>query len=185
MTVTNRTRHAPTPRSAHARPRKPAHGPAPVNTRRTVSAASRDGFDAGGTQRSAKGTEVANRLDPLHHYLPGNGETHCNAFANDYARTGWGYTGLAGKNANAQLQTMRNPASGFREVSAQDAIKASVDGKLTMVAWANPSGHGHIAAVVGSIGGRPAIAQAGKNNYDFVPVTRGFGNRAVHYFVHD
>jgi hypothetical protein len=99
--------------------------------------------------------------------------THCNQAADKYAAQ-FGYTGLRGKSgdpmmANDMFKKMNAPGSGWRKVSAQEAIAAAKDGKLVFAACASKSGHGHIAAVTGEWApGVPGVSQAGSPpNFEF------------------
>ncbi|WP_224243218.1 hypothetical protein [Hyalangium gracile] len=91
---------------------------------------------------------------------------------------------LRGKLANQQYEHLNTPANGYRVATAAEAMQAAAEGRIAFAAYRNPNGHGHIAAVVGETKGKPAIAQAGKKNYDFVGVNYGFSNRSQPtYFV--
>lgn len=103
---------------------------------------------------------------------PKNGVTHCNQAADKYARQ-FGYRGLEDKHGNPMMATdmykkMNAPGSGWKKVSAADAIKAAKDGKLCFAACPG-SPHGHIAAVTGEWKpGVPGISQAGSPpNFEF------------------
>lgn len=98
--------------------------------------------------------------------------THCNQAADRYA-VQFGYKGLEGKNgqpmlANDMFKKMNAPGSGWRKVTAQEAIDAAKKGKLVFAACA-AKGHGHIAAVTGEWApGVPGISQAGSPpNFEF------------------
>lgn len=93
---------------------------------------------------------------------------------------------LQGKLANQQYEHLNNPANGYHVATAAEAMQAAAEGKIAFAAYRNPKGHGHIAAVVGETAGKPAIAQAGKQNYDFVGVNYGFTKESrPTYFVRD
>jgi hypothetical protein len=103
---------------------------------------------------------------------PKNGATHCNQAADKYARQ-FGYKGLEDKHGVPMMATdmfrkMNAPGSGWKKVSAQEAIDAAKNGKLVFAAVPG-SPHGHIAAVTGQWSpGVPGISQAGsKPNFEF------------------
>ncbi|MFT3712446.1 MAG: hypothetical protein QM817_32775 [Archangium sp.] len=98
--------------------------------------------------------------------------THCNQAADKYARQ-FGYKGLEDKNGNPMLandmfKKMNAPGSGWKKVSAAEAIQAAKDGKLCFAA-VSAAGHGHIAAVTGEWApGVPGVSQAGSPpNFEF------------------
>jgi hypothetical protein len=103
---------------------------------------------------------------------PGGGATHCNQAADKYAR-GFGYKGLEDKNgnpmmANDMFKKMNAPGSGWKKLTAQEAIDAAKNGKMVFAAvQGNP--HGHIAAVTGEWSpGVPGVSQAGSPpNFEF------------------
>ncbi|MFO0598891.1 MAG: hypothetical protein U0228_26525 [Myxococcaceae bacterium] len=98
--------------------------------------------------------------------------THCNQAADKYA-VQFGYKGFQDKHgnpmvANDMFRKMNAPGSGWKKVSAAEAIQAAKDGKLCFAAVA-ANGHGHIAAVTGEWApGVPGISQAGSPpNFEF------------------
>jgi hypothetical protein len=115
--------------------------------------------------------------------------TFCNQAFNAYAAK-HGFKGFQGKVAN-QMFTAMKAGNGWKQVSAQDAIKAAKQGKLVAAAWYNntpqagrPDGKrpGHIAAVIGEYSpGVPGIAQAGTRTFEWGPVTASRKNPT--YFV--
>lgn len=116
--------------------------------------------------------------------------TFCNQAFNAYAAK-HGFKGFNGLVANQMFKKMQAPGSGWKQVSAQDAIKAAKQGKLVAAAWYNntpqagrPDGKrpGHIAAVIGEYSpGVPGIAQAGTKTFEWGPVTASRKNPT--YFV--
>jgi hypothetical protein len=106
-----------------------------------------------------------------------------------------GYRGFGGLVANQMFTKMSQPGSGFRKVSAQEAIRLAKEGKLVVAAKYNntrragrPDGRapGHVAVVVGEARpGVPGIAQAGRKTFEFGAVTQGFGRTAPTYFVRE
>lgn len=116
--------------------------------------------------------------------------TFCNQAFNAYAAK-HGFKGFQGLVANQMFKKMQAPGSGWKQVSAQEAIKAAKQGKLVAAAWYNnkpqagrPDGKrpGHIAAVIGEYSpGVPGIAQAGTKTFEWGPVTASRKNPT--YFV--
>ncbi len=106
-----------------------------------------------------------------------------------------GYKGFGGLVANQMISKMGTPGSGFRKVSAQDAINAAKQGKLVVAGKTNntpragrPDGKapGHVAVVTGEFSpGVPGIAQAGRKTFGWGSVNQGFGKTAPSYFVKD
>jgi hypothetical protein len=104
-----------------------------------------------------------------------------------------GYRRFGGLVANQMIRQMQAPGSGFRQVSAQEAIRMAQQGKLVVAGWYNntpragrPDGRapGHVAVVTGEFSpGVPGIAQAGRNTFEWGSVRQGFGNKNVSYFV--
>lgn len=104
-----------------------------------------------------------------------------------------GYRGFGGLVANQMYTKMNSPGSGFRRVSAQEAIRMAQQGKLVVAAWYNntpragrPDGRapGHVAVVTGEYRpGVPGIAQAGRRTFEWGPVSQGFGSKQPTYFV--
>jgi LysM repeat protein len=141
-------------------------------------------------------------------YLPGDGNTYCNIFAWDVSRamgaeiphwidssgnvaTPFG-SHASEININGGVTWMRNHGVtqfGFKSCSPQQAQDAANQGKLAVVMWKNTgSGHGHIAVVrPGSVtSAGPAIAQAGRHNFNEGHVQNGFGQLTpLEFFSHD
>ena len=118
---------------------------------------------------------------------PGHGATHCNQAANKYAN-GFGYHGFEDKRgspmvANDMFKKMNAPGSGWKKVTAQEAIAAANEGKLAFAAVKGEP-HGHIAAVTGEYApGVPGISQAGSPpNFEFGQWRR---KEAPTYFVRE
>lgn len=118
--------------------------------------------------------------------------TFCNQAFNAYAAK-HGFKGFQGKVANQMFTAMAKPGSGWKKVSAQEAIAAAKKGKLVAAAWYNntpqkgrPDGKrpGHIAAVIGEYSpGVPGIAQAGTRTFEWGPITATRKNPT--YFVRE
>jgi hypothetical protein len=117
--------------------------------------------------------------------------TFCNQAFNAYAAR-HGFRGFEGLVANQMFREMKS-GSGWREVSAQEAIEGAKQGKLVAAAWYNstpqagrPDGKrpGHVAAVIGEYApGVPGIAQAGVQTFEWGPVTASRPNPT--YFVRE
>ena len=141
-------------------------------------------------------------------YIPGDGNTYCNIFAWDVSRAmdaeiphwvdGSGNIAAPGAshaseiNINGGVNWMRShgvPQFGWLSCTPQQAQEAANRGKLAVVMWKNTgSGHGHVAVVrPGSVtAAGPAIAQAGRHNFNEAHVTNGFGQLGpLEYFSHD
>ncbi len=118
--------------------------------------------------------------------------TFCNQAFNAYAKK-MGYGGFSGLIANQMYKKMSAPGSGFRRVSADEAMRAAKNGKLVCAAWYNsrnqpgrPDGKapGHVAAVIGEYApGVPGIAQAGRKTFEWGPITATRKNPS--YFVRE
>lgn len=158
------------------------------NTKQTQQAKktghpTQDTFEA--KPQNKKVSDTVAKLNPRANYRAAHGQTFCNRFAADYAST-LGDKSLQGKTANQQYDHLNSAASGYHKATAAEAMKAAAEGKISFAAYSNPNGHGHIAAVVGETAGKPAIAQAGKKNYNFTGVNYGFSKaHEPSYFVHD
>jgi len=141
-------------------------------------------------------------------YLPDNGNTYCNIFAWDVSRAMGAeiphWVDSAGHimapdaphaseiNINGGVNWMKSHGVmefGFRSCTPEQAQDAANQGKLAVVMWKNTgSGHGHVAVVrPGSITNKgPAIAQAGRHNFNNGHVRQGFGDLGpLQYFLHD
>jgi LysM repeat protein len=141
-------------------------------------------------------------------YLPDNGNTYCNIFAWDVSRAMGAeiphWVDSAGHimspdapnateiNINGGINWMRSlgvTQFGFHAASPQQAQDAANQGKLAVVMWKNTgSGHGHVAVVrPGTITDKgPAIAQAGRHNFNSGHVSQGFGELGpLEYYWHD
>lgn len=118
--------------------------------------------------------------------------TFCNQAVNAYAHK-LGYRGFNGLVANQMYKKMAAPGSGWKRVSADEAIAAAKQGKLVCAAWYNsrnqagrPDGKapGHVAAVIGEYApGVPGIAQAGRQTFEWGPITATRKNPT--YFVRE
>jgi len=145
-------------------------------------------------------------------YKKGQGDTYCNIFAMDYAHKmeaplpeylDWNSDGKIDRylNANRMVQWLRGdfqegggsvtqgPELGWHSVSADEAAAYAKEGKVVLAGWQNPKGlesSGHMAVVrPESEPGSIVIAQAGKTNFSNGPISNGFGDRSVEYFVYD
>lgn len=141
-------------------------------------------------------------------YQPRNGNTYCNIFAMDFCKKmgvpfpewlDWNKDGKIDDylNANEAISWLNGSYNkggvqtgaqlGWKTVSAEEAAKYASGGKVVLAGWTNPvaSQPGHLAVVrPESTAGNIQIAQAGGKNFDKGPVTQGFGNRPVTYFVY-
>lgn len=136
----------------------------------------------------------------------GKGETYCNIFLWDVTKAmscevpHWidaegEPTGVGrGKelNANAVFDWLAGEGfdHGWKRCTATEAVTGPLNGFPTIVVWKNPLGIGHIAVCVptktedkgSSI---PYIAQAGKTNFSYGLITKGFGDRSLTFYIHD
>jgi hypothetical protein len=97
--------------------------------------------------------------------------------------------------ANRMCDWMENHGSahGWSKVSAESAQSHANGGKPAVVIWKNAGGIGHVAVVRpdhartfdATTAGTAVIAQAGGTNFNSDKVSRGFGNNAVTYWIHD
>lgn len=198
MTVTRSTHHRTThtrhhtthgthsTHGTHAR----THGRKTGHTGRTHQAG------ASGPTRPARGANpklaAAVKSINIQQYHARGRTTFCNQAFNAYAKK-MGYRGMEGLVANQMYTKMNAPGSGWKKVSAQEAIQAAKDGKLVAASWYNsrsmagrPDGKapGHVAAVIGEYApGVPGIAQAGRNTFEWGPVTASRKNPT--YFVRE
>ena len=138
-------------------------------------------------------------------YRPRGGNTYCNIFAWDATRAmgaeipHWldqqgrpsrpGAPGAWELGANEINRWLKNQgvAAGWRRVSAAEAQAHANSGGPAVASWKNPGGIGHIGMIrPGEIGpGGPALAQAGRNNFNNGSVADGFGRRQPEYYIHD
>lgn len=117
---------------------------------------------------------------------PGD-ETWCNLFAQDVSEAMSvmipRYT-----RANELVAWLGTPTAAtfaWETVPAHVAQRMADEGQLALVGWVNPSGPGHIAVLVPSLGEAGTfIAQAGGVRFTRGTVAQGFGGRAVTYFAH-
>jgi hypothetical protein len=115
----------------------------------------------------------------IQQYRKRGSTTFCNQAFNAIARK-MGVKNMGGLVANQMFKKMAKPGSGWKKVSAADAIKFAKAGKLVAAAWYNnkpragrPDGRapGHIAAVIGEWSkGVPGIAQAGSVTKEWMSV---------------
>lgn len=141
------------------------------------------------------------QVDTNPRYTPRDGLTWCNVFTRDVIqnsvadRAGTGtipqFFNDTELNANATYDWLNvyGPSYGWSKVSAEEAQRRANAGHPTVVAWKNESGgSGHIAVVrPGTMSSRgPAIAQAGRYNFNNRHVKDGFGNLSpLLYFTTD
>ena len=140
-------------------------------------------------------------------HLPDNGNTYCNIFAWDVSRAMGAeiphWIDNSGNvaaphaphaseiNINGGITWMRGHGVtqfGFHSCTPPQAQDAANQGKLAVVMWKNDAGHGHVAVVrPGTVTDKgPAIAQAGRHNFNEGHVVNGFGqNGPLEYFWHD
>lgn len=142
----------------------------------------------------------------------GKGETYCNIFAADVARSlgaeipewlDWNHDGTIDDylNANEMVKWLEGsydghgaatgPAVGWKQVDASTAATMANQGQVVVAGWHNAGGIGHMAVV------RPGssesgdlsqilIAQAGAHNANNESLTDGFGpGRRIQFFVYD
>ena len=138
-------------------------------------------------------------------YRPRGGNTYCNIFVWDATRAmgaeipHWvdrngnaarvGAQGAWEMDANDTNRWLHNhgAANGWRRVSASEAQAHANSGAPSVVSWKNPGGIGHIGMIrPGTVTSRgPALAQAGRNNFNNRHVEDGFGRRQPEYWIHD
>lgn len=144
---------------------------------------------------------VVRELDPANtpRYRADDRRTWCNVFVTDVfdamgvAPTHWmnkdGSPGVPGPeavelSANKLVRWMREigPKYGWTLVDKETAFDAAGRGHLVMLGWENiGGGSGHVAVLLPE----GTIAQAGKRNFIGEPMSAGFGNLPVSYFVKD
>lgn len=116
-------------------------------------------------------------------------ETFCNIFAQDVSEA-MGAPLPRRMLANATVawldaESVRD-ASEWLAVDAFAAQKAADRGELALAGWVNPSGPGHLAVVVPSLGEAGCyVAQAGRRNFTRAPLASGFGTLPVRFWTHD
>ncbi len=142
----------------------------------------------------------------------GTGDTYCNIFAWDvtramgaeiphYVNAATGEPAAAGEDGAAELDANATndwlntygKQYGWTEVSAEQAQEYANAGMPAVTSWKNPGGHGHMQVVSPSEDGSydaargVAIAQAGRNLYDYGYITSVYGQSTlgnVQYFAH-
>lgn len=143
---------------------------------------------------------VAKELDPVNspRYKADAHRTWCNIFVTDLFNAmgvvpgHWmnedGSLGEQGHgiemSANRLVRWMKEhgPAYGWTPTDKDTAFDAAERGHLVMLGWENiGGGSGHVAILLPE----GTIAQAGKRNFIGEPVSAGFGNLPVLYFVKD
>jgi len=110
-------------------------------------------------------------------------ETWCNVFAVDVcAELG---VHLPQMRANDQMDWLDGDAgraAGWVPCAYHEAGERAQRGERVLVGWRNPAGHpGHIALVLDA---ELHIAQSGRHNYAWAPLTSGFGNLPVRFWSH-
>ena len=157
--------------------------------------------------------KIKNTIKNMHvttnpEYLRHDGNTYCNIFVMDTAKKlgiplpeflDWNKDGKIDDylNANEAVSWLdgsynRGGAKtgvdmGWKQVSQAEAAQMAQNGSFVVAGWTNPnlSKPGHMAIVrPESTANNIRIAQAGANNYENTALSKGFGNRAVTYFVY-
>jgi hypothetical protein len=132
------------------------------------------------------------RINPMSpKYMPHNGSTFCNVFAEDVTKAM--HAPLPRMMANDLHNWLKSPAgkrAGWDQISAKAAQHRANEGQPTVAVWHNDAGvHGHIAMVrPGHMAGpgNPATAQAGARNFLHGHMRDGFGSaHPVLYFTHE
>jgi LysM repeat protein len=138
-------------------------------------------------------------------YRPRSGNTYCNIFSWDATRAmgaeipHWvdqngnaarvGAAGAWEMGANDTNRWLNNQGAdnGWRQVNASEAQAHANTGGPSVVSWQNPGAIGHIGMIrPGEDSGRgPALAQAGRTNFNNRNVADGFGRRQPEYWIHD
>lgn len=139
-------------------------------------------------------------------YLAGRGKTYCNIFMWDVTRAmdaeipHWiddagdiatpGERGAQEITINGGIVWLNRfgDAHGWNPCSQDEAQDAANQGKVAVVTFKNPTGHGHTAVVrPGNINSKGATtAQAGRHNFNLGHVRDGFGNLSpLQFFRHD
>lgn len=116
----------------------------------------------------------------------GRPESWCNVFAQDVAEAmGVPLPRNTRANELAQWLATLGSQSGWVKVSERVAQIAADTGALALASTVNPSGPGHLAVLVPSLG-EPGIwvAQAGRINFTRRSVKAGFGELEPTYFAH-
>lgn len=116
----------------------------------------------------------------------GVNETWCNVFAQDVCEA---MSVMLPRNMRAnelvKWLELESKSWDWEAVPAHVAQRMADEGQLALVAWANPSGPGHIAVMVPSLGEADYfIAQAGGVRFTRGTVAQGFGGRVVGYYGH-
>lgn len=98
---------------------------------------------------------------------------------------------LPTKKANQQAEWLASSeglVNGWRSCIADEALKYANLGRPVCAIAVNPNGHGHVAAVVPSIGDDPDhlyVSSAGAINYPRVRIEKSFGDLRPKFFVHN
>ena len=139
-------------------------------------------------------------------YLPTHGNTFCNIFLWDVTRAMGNQIphwvddvgniaqpfahGASETNANfvvTWMETIGVPKHGWTASDPGEAQDFANLGKLAVVMFKNPAGHGHLAVVrPGTVTDKgPTTAQAGRHNFNSGHETDGFHDLPVKYFVNE
>ncbi|TCO69268.1 hypothetical protein [Marinisporobacter balticus] len=128
-------------------------------------------------------------------YQKRNGNTYCNVFAMDIMDAmGVPYGGHKNANGLADWFSKEGHSNGWKNVTPKEAAASANMGKPTIVIWKNPDGHGHISVVRPYNPSQPKhysgvyIAQAGTSNFNYKPITYGFGKSKIpqlKYYTHE
>jgi hypothetical protein len=129
------------------------------------------------------------KSDLLGKWEPRDGLTWCNQFAQAVTAALQCPIPMALANEQiAWLEGLGGKSSGWTETTREHAITSAQVGNPTLVTWANPTGHGHIAVLRPAPPGHehdaPFIAQAGRENFWIGRLQRGFGHLPVRFWSH-
>lgn len=133
--------------------------------------------------------EVAPRYQRRDVTGDGSPETFCNFFVREVLRA-LGVQVPEGLRANALHAWLAQQASlgvtpGWERVPQHVAQRAADEGMVVVAAWPNPSGPGHMAVLVPSLGEAGVwVAQAGLTNFTRGLLQHGFGSVQPDFFVH-
>lgn len=114
-------------------------------------------------------------------------ETFCNFFLRDTSEAMG--APVPQMRANDQVAWLSSEAArqrGWATVSEHAAMGCVSEGMLGVVGWVNRNGGpGHVAVMLPSLEHADSyVAQAGSRNFLWEPMTHGFGDREVTFFVH-
>ena len=132
--------------------------------------------------------EAVALVDPMSpDLLPGAGLTWCNLFvARVCHRLGVTLGGVLANEQAQWLRTLEAEAVGWRRLHFEQTVRDMAGiGRLVLVTYENPAGHGHIAVVVPLVDSVTHVAQAGAVNSPDVQLHSGqsFGGLPVEFHV--